>query len=146
MANERRSGTGYRSRPPAARLDTSKIVFSEIDPELFNTVAKEVATTVSSCPNHLNRPTQLRKFYDELCMWDAKMKQGQDAAAFEKNLPFIRMINAKVAYAKGRKLVDDNYATLLTHCLGQVKTVSDFATCKLFMEAFMGFYKAVRPK
>ena len=64
---------------------------------------------------------------------------------FDDYLPFIRMLNAKAAYAKGRKLVDDKYVGLLNSGLQQVTDSDTLHTFKLFMEAFMGFYKQERP-
>jgi CRISPR-associated protein Csm2 len=64
---------------------------------------------------------------------------------FDDYLPFIRMLNAKAAYAKGRKLVDDKYVGLLFSGLQQVTDPETLHTFKLFMEAFMGFYKQERP-
>lgn len=137
-------GRGHQRSGPT--LDTRRIHFKRegLDPELFNAVAKECADVVSDCPRHMNKATQLRKFYDEFCLWETKV--GLDEDRFREQLPFIRMMNAKVAYAKGRKLVDDNYLTLLSHCLNSVETAAEFRNCKLFMEAFMGFYKSVRPQ
>lgn len=138
----RQRGGGQQNAGPT--LDVSRINFREIDPELFNTVAQQCANEVADCRPHINKATQLRKFYDELCMWDTRVTQHEEK--FGEYLPFIRMINAKVAYAEGRKLVDRNYVKLLSHCLQQVESAADFRTCKLFMEAFMGFYKSVRPR
>lgn len=64
---------------------------------------------------------------------------------FDEYLPFIRMLNAKAAYARGRKLVDDNFVGLLNSGLQQVTNPETLHTFKLFMEAFMGFYKQERP-
>ena len=51
------------------------------------------------------------------------------------------MIAAKVAYAKGRDLVDDSFLKLIQEGLNQVDSLQTFNTFKTFMEAFMGFYK-----
>lgn len=130
-------------------IDVSKIRFKglepkDIDPDLFNGVASEAAETIADTKKkELNKPTQLRRFYDEIVMWESKaaMNQGK----FSEYLPFIRMINAKVAYALGRNLVDKNFVELIGHCLKQVETYPDLRHFKLFMEAFMGFYKQKRP-
>ena len=131
-----------------------KIVFNteKIDPKkfpenfvnLFDRTAKEAAEAVAE-DHRVNKPTQLRRFYDEIIRWDQK-SNGKSDDQFLKLLPLIRMINAKAAYAKGRNLMDDNYVKLLSHCLGQVNTPKEMRTFKTFMEAFTGFYKAERPK
>lgn len=124
-------------------IDTSKILFKNIASDLFDNVAREAAVKIAKNKNS-NKPTQLRRFYDEIVMWENKASLNPNK--FPEYLPFIRMINAKAAYARGRKLVDDNYVKLIADCLKQVETVNDLRYFKLFMEAFMGFYKEERPK
>ncbi|MBF0160265.1 MAG: type III-A CRISPR-associated protein Csm2 [Magnetococcales bacterium] len=120
------------------------VVLDPIGPELFNGIAKAIADKLAQ-DKATNRPTQLRKFYDEICMWTEKV--GDDEERFKQNLPFIRMINSKAAYAKGRnKLVDDSYVELIRHCLSRVTNAKGLTCFKLFMEAVMGFYKEIRPK
>jgi CRISPR-associated protein Csm2 len=117
----------------------------KLDPELFNNVAKHEARRIAGDdPKKTdNKPTQLRKFYDEIVMWDSKVMMYPEK--FDEYLPFIRMLNAKAAYARGRKLVDDNFVGLLNTGLQQVICPETLHTFKLFMEAFMGFYKQERP-
>jgi CRISPR-associated protein Csm2 len=117
----------------------------KLDPELFNTVAQQFAQRIAgNDPRKTdNKPTQLRKFYDEIVLWDNKVLMHPEK--FDEYLPFIRMLNAKAAYAKGRKLVDDNFVELLNKGLQQVINPETLHTFKLFMEAFMGFYKQERP-
>lgn len=143
------------SRPELPSLNTKTIRFDKVEADLFSQTAENTAQTIAANRNS-NKPTQLRRFYDEIVMWDNKLAQiqGDDhenrqtkmTAKFEEYLPFIRMLNAKVAYARGRKLVDDNFAQLMSHCLEQVNTPQQMQTFKLFMEAFMGFYKVERPR
>ncbi len=113
-----------------------------IAPELFNGIAKEAAKTVAGADRYRNKSTQLRRFYDELVLWETRASQQPDK--FDDYLPFIRMINAKAAYAEGRKLVDRTFVNLLHNTLSQVKDAGTLTTCKLFWEAFMGFYKQER--
>jgi CRISPR-associated protein Csm2 len=134
---------------------TDSIKFDTIAPELFDTIAMDVAKVISEDHRgekhkNSNKSTQLRKYYDELCMWDQKIRQAPQS--YVEYLPLIKMLNAKVAYANGRKssghpLVDDNFVKLMRHCLSQVTTdPKTFKNCKLFFEAFMGFYKMYQPK
>ncbi len=113
------------------------------DPELFNKTAKAKAEKVASGGDRVNKSTQLRKFYDEIVLWDNKVQLHLEK--FDEYLPFIRMLNAKVAYAEGRKLVDPNFVDLIDNGLKQVVCPETLHTFKLFMEAFMGFYKQERP-
>jgi CRISPR-associated protein Csm2 len=119
------------------------INLKQIDAELFNGTAKQEAKKVAAGGERVNKPTQLRRFYDEIVMWENKATLHPEK--FAEYLPFIRMINAKVAYAQGRKLVDDSFVGMMSECLKQVESTDTLRTFKLFMEAFMGFYKQERP-
>jgi CRISPR-associated protein Csm2 len=134
---------------PSIPLNLKPIQFEAIKPDLFDEIARVTAECIAQNQKS-NKSTQLRKYYDELCMWDQKIRQNPDNYA--EYLPLIKMLNAKVAYAHGRKsggheLVDKNFVDLMRHCLNQVTTEQKtFETCKRFFEAFMGFYKMYQPK
>ncbi|CAH1904260.1 CRISPR system Cms protein Csm2 (modular protein) [Candidatus Nitrotoga sp. HW29] len=113
-----------------------------LDPELFNGTARKVAEVVSTSDKNRNKSTQLRRFYDELVLWETRA--NQQPAKFDEYLPFIRMINAKAAYAEGRKLVNRTFVNLLQQTLAEVEDPQTLTACKLFWEAFMGFYKQAR--
>lgn len=150
-----RSGGGG-SQPPrggrqesAASMDFSRVRFATaegqaLDADLFAAVAERCARTVGDVNKKFNKPSQLRKFYDELCMWDERVRA--EPQKFGEFLPFIRMLNAKAAYAKGRELVDANYEALMNHCLKEVSSAETLHRCKTFFEAFMGYYKVVRDR
>jgi CRISPR-associated protein Csm2 len=143
MAQANYSHGNPRDKEPPI-LNTSRIQFAAKSADLFDDVANETAITIADSGDK-NKSTQLRKYYDELCMWDQKIKQ--DPQKYVEYLPLIKMLNAKVAYANGRKLVDDNFVKLMRYCLGQLTGKKEsFETCKLFFEAFMGFYKMHKPK
>ena len=72
-------------------------------------------------------------------MWETKVSQSRER--FEEYLPFIRMMNAKVAYSRGRSLVDDNFRATFERCIAQVTDERTLRHAKLFLEAFLGFYK-----
>jgi CRISPR-associated protein Csm2 len=120
-----------------------RIRFSRpLDAELFNSIAQQAAQRVSASDRNRNKSSQLRRFYDELCMWEGKVSRQPDK--FAEYLPFIRMLNAKAAYAEGRKLVDRTFVELFAHTLQETNSAEALTTCKLFWEAFMGFYKQER--
>ena len=117
----------------------------KIDYKLFDEIADQTAKYIADIDKDKNKSTQLRKYYDELGMWEQKIKQNP--ASYSNYLPLIKMINAKVAYAKGRKLVTEEFVELMRHCLRQVNEDKEtFINCKLFFEAFMGFYKVYKPQ
>ena len=74
---------------------------------LFADIAQEAARTIAAAgAGRNNKSSQLRKFYDELVMWHDKVafEKTADARAakYRELAPFIKMMNAKVAYARGR--------------------------------------------
>ena len=167
----RQDGPGRRSGSPPRRQDTErynpemealcrKVVLvppegQSLAPDLFDGIAEEAAKIVAKDET---RTSQLRRFYDELLRWEAKVNDGDVEGAkdrLRKHLPFIRMMNAKAAYAKGRKaqgrsLVGMSFVTLLRRCLEQVgdtpKGPRALRNSRLFFEAFMGFYKRHGPQ
>lgn len=121
------------------QLNLAGIDFKEIKPDLFDTIADQTAVTLSKSGKECNKPTQLRRFFDDVVMWEEKIRQNPER--FNEYLPFIRMINAKAAYSQGRNNVDTNFQKLMAHCLGMVDSEKEMKIFKLFFEAVMGFYK-----
>jgi CRISPR-associated protein Csm2 len=137
---------GGGSRPPQPPANSfSEVAFGlKIDSTLYSDIAEAAATRVAGEPrNPRNKPSQLRRFYDELVALTDKV--GSDAQEFEKQRPFIQMLKAKVAYAKGRDKVDDNFRALLCRVVDQAVNVDTLRQARLFMEAFMAYYKVYRP-
>ena len=98
---------------------------------LFADIAQAAARTIAEAGKNKftgrlekNKPSQLRKFYDELVMWHDKLafEKTADARAakYRELAPFIKMMNAKVAYAKGRGHVDQNFEQLFSHLISQI--------------------------
>ena len=89
-----------------SKLNLTPIKFGErLEPELFNSIARDAAQSVAfredGRPKNENKPTQLRRFYDELVLWETRVSQQPDK--FDDFLPFIRMINAKDFCERGRR-------------------------------------------
>ena len=124
--------------------DFSYIRFGKpLDPELFNEQVLKVVNIISDSGPKRNKVTQLRRFYDELVLWEGRVRQQPDQ--FDQYLPFIRMLNAKATYAKERKLVSRDFVDLLAHTLKITEDAETFTICKLFWEAFMGFFYKQEP-
>ena len=147
--NQGRPQYGSRDRrdeQPSPGIDSgllSRIGFAApLDSELFNEIAHQAAKSVAFADKDRNKSTQLRRFYDELILWETRVSQQPEK--FAEYLPFIRMLNAKVAYAEGRKLVDATFVQLMHHTLSKVTNATELTACKYFWEAFMGFYKFER--
>ncbi|MDR3515411.1 MAG: type III-A CRISPR-associated protein Csm2 [Azospirillaceae bacterium] len=113
------------------------------DPALFDGTAQAIAQKLAQGDS--NKPTQIRRFYDEVSrfgdrLWDPVEHQD----SLKKALPFIRMINARVAYAGERKvdgkyLVDENFKIFMRKCLAQVTSVETLQNFRFLFEAVIGF-------
>lgn len=116
------------------------------DIHLFAKTAEDAAKKIADCANNRkNKSTQLRGFYDEILNWEQRSRQ-LDAEQFKAQLPLIHMLIAKVAYAKARDNVSQEFEDLMRECIKQVTDKTTLKHCKLFFEAFMGFYKVYGPK
>ncbi|MDR0578098.1 MAG: type III-A CRISPR-associated protein Csm2 [Candidatus Accumulibacter sp.] len=142
----------HDSAPPPIRLDDIKFGES-LDPNLFADVAQAKAKAIAEeGRGRKNKSTQLRKFYDELVMWHDKVFLARDDTGktsdsarkkeYDRLAPFIKMLCAKVTYAEGRDHVSKGFEKFFTHIIRAVKDPETLKHAKLFMEAFMGFYKA----
>ena len=123
-----------------------------LDPKIFNETALSAAKLVGKSSTKYNKPTQIRKFYDELLRLEQLVSiddpNSTDCTnSLRTQLPLIRMLNAKAAYALGRDLVDKNFVELLKHCLSEIDpdNPKSLRNCCLFFESFLGFYKLIRP-
>lgn len=110
--------------------------------EIFSEIAKQAAEEIKSNAN-VNKSTQLRKFYDELAMWNERVQlaQADKLAKFNELEPFIKMLKAKVAYAKGRKHIDEKFMAIFNQTIDEIKCPQTLKEAKLFMEAVMGYCK-----
>ena len=89
-------------------------------------------------PQNINKPSQLRRFYDQLVQLDDRIKQVP--ADFDILLPDIRMLNAHIAYAHGRKLVSDAFRTRMQEVIRNIEgSPQTLHNARLFFEATLGF-------
>jgi CRISPR-associated protein Csm2 len=110
------------------------------DNELFSATAKEWAEGI--CARRHERAdcrvksTQLRNFYDKVMELEDRSRHE----AFEEVIPFVKMLNSKVAYARTRGHVSNEFVDMMTQCIAQVDSPASLRTFKLFFEALIGFY------
>lgn len=103
------------------------------DTELFNETAKEWAEKIAKG----TKKTQIRNFYDkvlELC-------ERSEREEWEDIVPFVKMLNSKVAYGRSRKVVSDEFQDMMEQCIANVHKKDDLKTFKLFFEAVIGFFQ-----
>lgn len=111
--------------------------------EIFSSVAEEAARRCSQKKDQ-NKSSQVRMFYDELTSWQSKVSAADDPdKKLSEVLPYIRMMRAKLAYAKGRNLIDGAFFSIMSVCIEKVVDIESLKHCKLFFEAFLGFRKAL---
>ena len=117
------------------------------DPDLYDTQAEKFAHAFDdeakkAGQSEQNKTTQLRRFYDELVRWQ-ECVNGDDEK-FRQYEAFIRMLNAKVANAKGRKLVGEEFAKWFRDCIRETTNARALNHFRLHFEAVLGFLKALR--
>jgi len=115
------------------------------DSELFNKTADKWAEKIGNGRGGVQN-TQMRKFYDQVLSLQQKAKQMTDEDFKSDLLPFVKMLNSKVAYAStrnsgGGKIVNKSFVDMMNSCINQVETKKDLNTFKLFFEAVIGFHK-----
>ena len=151
MATQYQANRGWtgpsRQDAPSITISTADIRLTNIPPTLFSDIAQDKARTIAEAgAGKKNKSTQLRRFYDELVMWFERVHfertPDERKKKYEEVAPFIQMLVAKVAYAKGREHVDECFESLFAHVIRQISDADSLRHAKLFMEAFMGFYKA----
>lgn len=145
-------GNGFNRQPANVQpVDTefidvlNKIRFADklenlTDDKIFSNYPEELAKLVQAKKTTTtNNRTQIRKFYDELVMWDDKASLSE--VEYAKNKVLLKMMKAKIAYAKGRKHIDDRFMKMFNQCMDQVTSAQKLRQFKLFFEAFMGYYR-----
>lgn len=131
----------------------AKLVFSgeKEDIELYNSTAEAMALALkpsasgSYSEKEMNKPTQMRRFFDELTLWHQRSRECSDAQ-FQELLPRIKMLKAKAAYAKGRKHVDETFFEMVKKMVDPLSSKKELERTKLFFEAVLGFSKMHNPK
>ena len=119
----------------------------KVDPSLFSSIAeklaKDLAEDCRASRNKENKRTQIRKFYDEVVRLDMEAKARPKE--WDNILPLVHMLTAKAAYAKGRRLVSDNFLSFIRASINQISGKEDLQLFANFFEAFMGFYRMYCP-
>jgi CRISPR-associated protein Csm2 len=116
---------------------------------LFDETALAIAQHISADSDRgkMNKSTQIRKFYDEVELWNQRVQEAVDPdAELTKQLPYIMMLRAKCAYASSKKqpLVSRGFVDFIGRCLDQLRanpTPTTMLHAKLFFEAVLAFGK-----
>lgn len=119
------------------------INLKKLEPNIYSDIAEEAAKHITTNANQ-NKASQIRKYYDELAMWDEKIHRNK--TKYDESAPFIHMLKAKVAYAKGRGHVDENFVEVFNEIIKQIDSPQTLRHAKLFYEAMLGYRKAYETK
>ena len=125
-----------KTQPPRATL------FSDDAEAMAQLLNSSAMNDNGKAADKKNKSTQLRRFYDELVGWQERI--GNSEEKFKEYEAFIHMLNAKAAYAEGRKLVTKEFVQWMRECIKQVDSPRTLNHFRLHFEAMLGFLKAIR--
>lgn len=124
--------------------------------DLFSSVAETEANKIAKSKDVIlldngkkkivNAPTytQLRKFYNDVLRYKTKIAANE--SEFEKYLPYVRMINAKLTYSNARDNITKDCLGFFKVRINEILDIKDFYAFSDFFEAFMAFYKKYSKK
>lgn len=121
------------SKPNQAKLSFQIKLDYSTQPDLFDGIAKKAAAEISK-----TKTTQMRNFYEYVLDLLAK---SSDENFKTEILPFVKMLNSKVAYSNSRGHASDEFADMIKQCIEQIQNKKDLQTFKYFFEAVLGFSK-----
>jgi len=116
----------------------------QLEPTLFSVTAEKLAMEIGEEDRNLNKSTQLRRYFDEVVRLSTQAKAN--GADMNMILPQVHMLVAKVAYAKGRKLITESFVEMMKSGISQIHDKDDLLVFANFLESFIGFYKMYRPR
>ncbi len=121
----------------------SEINLHEVTPNLFLEVAENEARELYNKKSKTS-PTQMRKFYNEVCKFEDIInlcKKDEQEEQLKKILPALCMLVPKAIYAKTRNNVNEHFVEMIRTCVKQVKTPDDLRNFRLFFEAVIAYSK-----
>lgn len=91
--------------------------------------------------------TQIRKFFNDLLIIKQKIEntlnENSKDLEFKRQLPYIKMLKAKVAYAKSRDNVNQEFVDFIEKYIDEVNEKEDFFVLCDFFEAIIAYSKAL---
>lgn len=132
----------------------------DLRPELMDSEAKSYAEMFAPKNGqhkgqHAVSSTQLRRFYNDMKQLEHRIEQdlGKDKMAnsreprdLAKHLALVKMLKAKVAYARRsgtRERVSQEFVDLISRCVDAITSPKDFWAFARFFEAIVGYYYSV---
>ncbi len=106
--------------------------------------ADKWADTIAKSLGDKMKTTQLRKVFTTIKLIEQRVRREKKESPL--NEPSLYMLMPHLAYAKARKLINDDFYTLIKEILGdgqtsKIKTVEDFMRFSEFMTAIVAYHK-----
>ena len=90
------------------------------------------------------KSAQIRRFYHDVKALEAKIGASEEVEVFEKNLPLIKMLKSKVAYAcpktYGSRKIPIEFKQFMDECIDGIEDRKDFEAFTLVFEAVVGYF------
>lgn len=138
-----------------------------IDPDLFDKTAESIAASFYGNGKMKDRNgreiiegisiTQLRRLFDEVKRFQQILETAngaEEAACWEAQLPYIKMIKSKVRYTVARMKERkpnlhkyyENLSNFISKAIDLIKDKEDYLVFSSLFEAVVGFYYEYAPK
>lgn len=115
---------------------------SSINSKIFDTTAQKWSLVIANSDKGVEK-NQLRNFYDKVLELEEKSLNATKEEFDTKILPFIKMLNSKVVYAKNKHQggVNEAFMIFMQEGLKQITTQETFLNFKYLFESVIGFYQ-----
>lgn len=118
-----------------------------IDEKTFDVTAQKWSRVIANTERGMEK-NQLRKFYDKVLEFEEKSNKVNDDAFKKKVLPFIKMLNSKVIYAKNKQngSVNIAFVEFMQDAIGKIQDKNTLLNFKYLYESILGFYEKENPR
>lgn len=120
-----------------------------ITEKTFDVTAEKWSKVIANADRGVEK-NQLRNFYDKVLELEEKAINTSDENDEFKSkvLPFVKMLNSKVAYAKNKQQgsVNQAFVEFMNEAIRQVVDKPTFGNFKFLFEAVIGFYEKENPR
>jgi CRISPR type III-A-associated protein Csm2 len=113
-----------------------------ITAKTFDVTAEKWSKVIANADRGVEK-NQLRNFYDKVLELEEKAINADDNEFEKKVLPFIKMLNSKVTYAKNKQQgsVNEAFVIFMRESIAQIDSKESFANFRFLFEAVIGFYQ-----
>ena len=114
----------------------------DITAKTFDVTAEKWSKVIVNADRGVEK-NQLRNFYDKVLELEEKAINATDDEFESKVLPFIKMLNSKVAYAKNKQQgsVNEAFVIFMNEAIEQVTDKKSFTNFRFLFEAILGFFE-----